>query len=122
MSIQRNVTELQLIKNELKEMGARAKALRLRAKTIEDQIAIYLKSKDQQGVKYKGVAIIIEHKPKRLTKKKQDQDDDALAVLRKQGMDAVQAEQLLKDVLEARRGLTSETAQIKFKTLKEQEK
>ena len=119
MSIQSLVTELQFIKNEIKELTARARPLRKRAKDIECQIAEYLESKDQQGVKYKGMAIVIERKPKRMAKKKQDQEDDAMAILRDRGMDAEDAEKLLKDLLEARRGDPEEKAQIKFKALKE---
>lgn len=119
MSIQSDVNELQLLKDELKELGSRARALRLRAKIVEKRIMDYLASKDQPGIKYKGVAIIVENKPKRVAKKKQEQDDDALAVLRNSGLGSAQAEQLLKEILDARRGLPEEKAKLTIKALKD---
>lgn len=119
MSIQNLVTELQLLKKEIKELTVRARPLRKRAKDIEVQISEYLESKDQQGVKYKGMAIIVERKPQRAAKKKQDQEDDSMAILRERGMDAADAERLLKDLLEARRGAPEEKSKIKFQVLKE---
>lgn len=119
MSIQSDVNELQLIKNELKDLGVRARALRLRAKAIEHRIVEYLASKDQPGIKYKGIAIVVEKKPKRVAKKKQDQDDDALAVLRNTGLDSSQAEKILREILEARRGASEDMSKLKFKPLKE---
>ena len=69
MSIQGKVNELNSIQNELTVLRKRSSALRQRAKQIEQEIKDYLDAKDQPGLKYKGMAIIRETKPKHKTKK-----------------------------------------------------
>jgi len=119
MSIQGQVNELKSIQNELAAMRKRGSALRKRAKQLEVEIDAYLEAKDQPGLKYKGMAIIRETKPKRKPKKKADQKADAIYVLEQYGVD--DPEKVLEEVMEARRGTPTEQRKLKFKKYKKKE-
>jgi len=116
MSIQGRLNELNSIKNELKSLRARSSQLRNRAKNIEDEINQYLDSKDQPGLKYKGVAIMRENKTKRKYKRPKDKDTDALGVLENHGVS--NAQDVLKELMEARKGSPAEYRKLKFKSYK----
>ena len=72
MSIKQYIDELTKIKNEIKINTLRNKDLRKRAGDLENNISEYLKSKDQEGLKYNGQAIIVENKEKIRHKTKKD--------------------------------------------------
>lgn len=116
MSIQGQVNELKSIHNELTLIRKRGSTLRKRAKQLEEEIDAYLDSKDQPGLKYKGMAIIRENKPKRKIKKKADQKTDSINVLEQHGID--NPEKVLEEILEARRGSPTEQRKLKFKKYK----
>ncbi len=116
MSIQGQVNELKSIKNELSDMRKRGSVLRKRVKELEAEIDSYLDAKDQPGLKYKGMAIIRETKPKHNPKKKADQKADAIYVLEQHGVD--DPEKVLEEVLEARRGTPTQQRKLKFKQYK----
>lgn len=116
MSIQGKVNELNSIKNELSALRKRSSGLRQRAKQIEQEINDYLDAKDQPGLKYKGMAIIRETKPKHKTKKKADQKADAIYVLEQNGID--DPERVLEEILTARKGSPTEYTKLKFKKYK----
>lgn len=116
MSIQGQVDELKSIQNELASMRKKGSALRKRAKQIEEEIDAYLDAKDQPGLKYKGMAIIRETKPKRNPKKKSDQKADSINVLEQYGVE--DPEKVLEEVMEARRGTPTEQRKLKFKKYK----
>ena len=116
MSIQGKVNELNSIKNELKSLRQRGTVLRTRAKVIEGEIDEYLDAKDQQGLKYKGTAIIRETETKRRLKKKSDARADAIYVLERRGLES--PEKLFDELMEARRGSPTEQRKLKFKKIK----
>lgn len=116
MSIQGKVNELKSIQTELAYIRKTASALRKRSKQLEEEIDTYLDAKDQPGLKYKGVAIIRETKPKRKPKKKSDQKADAIYVLQQHGVG--EPEKVLEEVMEARRGTPTEQRKLKFKKYK----
>ena len=118
MSIQGEVNELNLITQELKDLNARARALRQRKKVIEATILAYLESKDQPGIKYHGQAIVIQEKEKRANKKPKERDEDAIAVLRGKGFTFADAETILKDMMEARKGPPVQNKNIKVQSLR----
>jgi hypothetical protein len=76
MSIKNDVDELSKIQNEIKENNFKNKILRKRCQVLEDNIAEYLKSKEQTGIKYNGQAIIIENKQKKLIKSHKAKQED----------------------------------------------
>lgn len=116
MSIQGDVIELQSINHEIKVLLARLRNLRKKAKDAEQRINSFLEQKGQPGVKFKGTAIIRETKPKRKPKKKADREADALYVLRKHGIDNPQ--NVLEELLEARRGSPEMHTRLKFKDIR----
>lgn len=116
MSIQGKVNELNSIQNELTALRKRSSNLRQRAKQIEQEIKDYLDAKDQPGLKYKGMAIIRETKPKHKTKKKSDQKADAMYVLEQNGID--DPERVLEEILTARKGSPTQYTKLKFKKYK----
>jgi predicted RNase H-like nuclease (RuvC/YqgF family) len=116
MSIQGKVNELKSIQNELTSIRKQTSGLRQRAKQLEQEIKDYLDAKDQPGLKYKGLAIIRETKPKHKTKKKADQKSDAIYVLEQHGID--DPEKVLEEILTARKGSPTEQTKLKFKKYK----
>ena len=115
MSIQGKINEVNSIKNELKSLRTRGSVLRTRIKQIEKEIEEYLDSKDQPGLKYKGIAIIRELKTKRRIKNKTDQQVDAINVLEKYGI--TNAKKVLEELMESKKGEPSEQRKLVFKKI-----
>jgi hypothetical protein len=111
------VTELKSLKNEIKVQQSSLKVLRQKAKQVEESIQEYLESKGQTGLKYKGMAIMVDHKEKRRRKKKQEQLEDSLSVLSRYDIDNPQ--RLLDDLMDARKGSPEPRKKLKFQTYKE---
>jgi hypothetical protein len=116
MSIQGKVTELNLLKNELKSLTQKCSALRKRSKVIEQEIHDYLEKKDQPGLKYNGIAIIRETKTKRTVKKKTDARESAIKILEDAGVD--NPEKTFEELSEARMGSPKEHRKLKINKLK----
>lgn len=116
MSIKGYVNELNQLNAEIKRLQARTRLLRQKSKKVEEHIVKYLQEKDQPGVKYKGTAIVMENKPKRLLKKTKEREEDALEVLRSHGVE--NADKVLKEIMEARKGDSVNTTKIKIKQIK----
>ena len=119
MSIQGQVNEFRSIQNELAIMRKRGTVLRKRAKQLENEISDYLESKDQPGLKYKGMAIIRESKTKRLPKKKADKNTDSIYILEKCGIK--NPEKILEEIIEARKGIPTEQTKLTFKKYKKKQ-
>lgn len=115
MSIQGKVNELNSIKKELKLLRDKGSALRKRLKQIEEEIDEYLDAKDQPGLKYKGVAIIRETKQKRRVKKKNEQREDAIDVLKRYGIN--RPEEVFDEIMEARRGSPVDQRKLTLKKI-----
>lgn len=113
MSIKADVQELKNIKEEIKSLNIRKKKLREREKMIESKISEYLKIKETPGVKFQGTAIMLEEKEARSTKKPKERDAEALVILEKNGIR--NAEKVLSEILEARKGEKIVSQKIKMK-------
>jgi ABC-type dipeptide/oligopeptide/nickel transport system ATPase component len=116
MSIQSDITELNKVNQEIKRLSIEVRKLRKQAKDIELRIVDFLKEKDQPGVKYQGKAIILENKEKYLKKKKNEQETDAIEVLSK--FNIPNPEDVLKEILNARKGNLTEIPKLKIKKIK----
>lgn len=116
MSIKSAVAELEAIRSELKNLGLRRKALKEREKIIEHEIASYLKSKEQPGVKHQGMAIVLEEKEVASHKKAKDRDADAILVLERYNIP--DAQKVLAELLDARKGDLKITEKLKVKKIK----
>ena len=86
MSIKSYVDELNNLNVEIKHNNAKNRMLRKRVKELETNISEYLHSKEQNGLKYNGKAIILEQKDKFSTKKKKDKQDDIKLLFRTLGI------------------------------------
>ena len=116
MSIKGYVDELNMLNQEIKRNNMKNRKLRERVKELETNIAAYLQSKDQTGVKYNGQAIVVEHKAKHLVKKKKEKEEDVISLFRSLGItDADYAYQKLQEV---QRGETVEQTKLKVTKLK----
>jgi hypothetical protein len=116
MSIQADVKELEYLNSEIKILRNRIKFLRDKQKIVEGRISLFLKAKEQPGVKFQGTAIILEEKEKAKHKKPKDKDADTLLVLQKLGVEDPQ--NALKDILAARKGETFNSSKLKVKKYK----
>lgn len=115
MSIKSYVDELEQINAEIKRNNTRNRVLRQRVAELESNIALYLAEKGQQGLKYKGRAIIIENKETRTVMKKKEKEQNILSLLEEWGLtDTSKAYSKLQDV---QRGNTVEKQKIKFTKL-----
>jgi|TARA_Y100000389_G_scaffold114197_1_gene111388 hypothetical protein len=116
MSIKGDVIELKNINQEIKRLNDRKKTLNKRAKVVEQKIIKFLESKEQPGVKYQGTAVLVESKNSTKTKKTKERENDSISVLQKYGIS--NPEQVLKELLNARKGETVEKKKLKIKDLK----
>ena len=115
-NIQGLVTELKQLNVEIKRLSKKTSELRKQSKAVESQIVEYLKHKEQPGLKYNDTAIILETKSARTTKKKADMETDAIEILERHGID--NADSVLKEILDARKGDEIEKQKIKLKPIK----
>lgn len=115
MSIQTDVNELNNILIEMKRLNKSIADLRKRKKEIEGRITTFLQSKDQPGVKYKGMAIIAEDKKKICYKSKKDKEKSGIETLKKYGIH--NPDEVLKEVISSMRGEELETKKLKIKKI-----
>lgn len=115
MSIKSYIDELEQINAEIKRNNMRNRSLRQRSAELESNIALYLAEKDQQGLKYKGRAIIIENKETRPVMKKKEKEQNIISLLEEWGLtDTSKAYSKLQDV---QRGDPIKKKKIKFTKL-----
>lgn len=113
MSIQSDVNELNNILAEIKRLNKSLASLRKRKTEVETRIADFLNTKDQHGVKYRGMAIIAEDTNKVLYKSKKDRKADGIATLQKYGIH--NPDSVLDEVIKAMKGEEKSTKKIKIK-------
>jgi len=87
MSIKNYVDELSRLQAEIKQNNIRNKGLRKRSQELEANISDYLRSKDQNGLKYNGQAIIMENTEKRPAKPRKDKQEDIKLLLQTLGVE-----------------------------------
>jgi hypothetical protein len=117
MSIKNDVKELNLLNTEIKRLSVNTKNLKNQAKEVEKRIISYLNSKEQHGVKYSGTAVIVENKLRRQGKKKTERENDAIRILTNNGVH--NANSVLEELLEARRGDNVEHQRLKIKKIQD---
>lgn len=97
------VTELKELTVDIKRRSTEIAKLRKRKEELEKKITDFLIEKDQPGVKYRDVAVILEkNKYKRLPKKKAQKEEDAVNVLKHYGIG--NAEKILAEMIETMKG------------------
>lgn len=115
MSIQTDVNELNNILIEIKRLNKTVAELRKRKKEIEGRITSFLQSKEQPGVKYKGMAIIAEDAKKVCYKSKKDKEQSGIETLKKYGIH--NPDEVLKEVMSSMRGEELEMKKLKIKKI-----
>ena len=116
MSITHHVNELQNLNIEIKRLVTETSKFRKRSKELEKIIEDFLNEKEQPGVKFGDVAIVIEKKPKFSTKSKKDKLEDSLKVLSEYGID--DPNEALDRLERAKKGDEFEHSKIRVKKLK----
>ena len=97
------VTELKELSVDIKRRSSELSKLRKRKDELEKKICEFLVEKDQPGVKYRDVAVILDkNKLKRLPKKKAQKEEDAINVLKHYGVS--NAEKIFAEVVETMKG------------------
>ena len=97
------VTELKELCVEIKKHATELKKFRKRKDELEKKIEAFLVEKDQPGVKYRDVAVILEkNKYKRIPKKKEQKKMDCINVLTHYGIG--NAEKILSEIIETMKG------------------
>ena len=114
MSVQSKIDEVHSIKVELASMAKKSTNLRKRVKILESEICKYMESKNQEGFKYNGLAVIKENKVKNSVKPKKQQEKDMLTVLKKYTNNPTN---LLKEITDSKKGETKINNIIKFTKL-----
>lgn len=102
MSIKSDVQEFQAIQAELKSINKHRRTLLNRIKELEKNIADFLISKEQPGMRYLDKKIILKEKQK-CTKKPKDRNSDAVEVLRRYGI-YENPDRVLEEIMNARKG------------------
>lgn len=110
------VDELQKLKNEKRERLSKLKIINQRIKHLESEITIYLESKDQTGMKYQNMALILQDKIKHAPKKEKERESDIIRILDSYGIR--EPEQALKEINNARRGEEAKIKQLKISKIK----
>lgn len=116
MSIRSYIAELKEYNVELKRLREQTSIIKKKAEDVKQRIAEYLTEKEQDGVRYNDVAVILESKERRAGKKVKDRDGDALKVLTSYGV--TDPREALNRILEARKGAIVEKHEIKIQPLK----
>lgn len=112
MSLKGYVEELNQINLEIKRNNIINKKLRTRGKELEDLIKGYLQEKNQNGLKYKGQAILLENKEKRTNKTKKEKVEDTINLLHSLGVS--NAEDAYNQLQEVQKGSTIEHTKLRF--------
>jgi ribosomal protein S17E len=116
MSIQAHIKELDSIKSEIKRNMDATRILRVRSKTIENEIAAYLEHKEQDGVKFKNKSFVLENSVSYKRKPKKDKEDETKRFLR--GMGIHDADEAYTNLLTVQKGEAVETKKLRVKTHK----
>lgn len=116
MSIQADVKELQNIDNEIKRLQKQVKVLKNRKIIIETNIKSYLDEKDQPGVKYQDIAIIIDNRKGRMRVNDKEKKERITDILTSNGVN--NTEQLITELIESMKGLPTNKSYIKLQKIK----
>lgn len=109
------VTELKNINDELKALRFNTMKLNRRKKELEDKLVDYLDKNDQNGVKFKGTAVIKEEKDKHIPLKKKEKNQTAISLLQENGVR--NPEKVYKELIDKLRGDVVTKKVIKLKNI-----
>lgn len=116
MSITNTVTELNKINQEIQRHRKEIKKLNERKTILDNEIKDFLQSKEQPGLKYQGVAIVLEDSVKHKYKKKDDKKKDCCDLLSEYGIQ--NTEDVFSKIINTLKGEEEQTVKLKIKKLK----
>lgn len=90
------------IKTDIAYHSKQLKFLRKKKKELETKIISYLVANNLPGVKYHGIAFLLEEKTQKVPKSKEERNDKAMEILKQHGIR--DTETVLDEVLKARQG------------------
>ena len=107
LTIKQMMSELNTLKLEIKNRRTDLKKLTDRVKDINEKISAFLKEKNQPGIKdqSQGIAIISKKVKRVVRKKKKDEKDETMNVLR-HFMSDDKAQRIFNELKESRKGET----------------
>ena len=107
LTIKQMMSELNTLKLEIKNRRADLKKLTNRVKDINEKISAFLKEKNQPGIKYQsqGIAIISKKVKRVVRKKKKEEKDETMNVLR-HFMSDDKAQRIFNELKESKKGET----------------
>jgi cell division septum initiation protein DivIVA len=107
LTIKQMMSELNTLKLEIKNRRADLKKLTNRVKDINEKISVFLKEKNQPGIKdqSQGIAIISKKVKRVVRKKKKEEKDETLNVLR-HFMPDDKAQRIFNELQESKKGET----------------
>ncbi len=111
------VNEIADINRELNSLRKQVRRLNQRKAQLENEILSYMESKDQHGLKYKGMKIEAQEKEVYRRKKKTEKDESAVQTLRQYGIR--DAENAYKDLMTAMKGSTQHKFKVKISSYSE---
>lgn len=115
-SIQRYITELTDLTTELKRLNTQSSQLRKQIKLVQKNILEYLSEKQQPGVKYRDMAVIVQNKTKFERKKKKEIEEDTIRLLNEYGI--ADANGFLSRIKDVRKGPEVQEDTIKIQRMK----
>jgi hypothetical protein len=107
LTIKQMMSELNTLKVEIKNRRTDLKKLTDRVKDINEKISAFLKEKNQPGIKdqSQGIAIISKKVKRVVRKKKKDEKDETMNVLR-HFMSDDKAQRIFNELKESKKGET----------------
>lgn len=112
MSIQRDLDELHQLNMEIKRLKGLVKNYTEQKSNVEKRIINFLKSQEQNGVRYNDTAILLEQKNIRNKKKKNEKIEDLHSVLKKYNINGSEA--MIQDLIDANKGSQKKNESLKF--------
>ena len=116
MNIKELINELENIDLEIKRNNAVNKELRNRKHVVEDEITQFMRAKEQDGMKYNGIAIMLESKEKRNAKGKNDKKTSMIGVLKEAGI--FDTEKVYNCLIDSTKRSPKEKYTLKMKKIK----
>ncbi len=110
------VNELATIQKELQSLRAQVKKLNKRKADLEAEVIAFMESKEQTGLKYKGMRIEAKDQEAHRRLKKSEKEESIKETLRNQGVR--DTDKAYKDLMQSMKGSPEHKVKIKISKLK----
>ena len=113
--ITNTINELNKINQELKRLRIQIRTLNSRKTTLEKEIKTFLEEKDQPGLKYQGVSIMVEDSKKHKYMKQSDKINDCCQILTEYVVQDTTT--VMTQLLKAMKGDEEDVTKLRIKSL-----